>query len=372
MGVKTSILLVEDNPQDIAVITSALEQEYTIFVAKSSLDVGDIIEKEDIQLILMDINIPGINGLELTKLLKSRDDTEKIPIIFVTAYQNSENEIAALDAGAYDFISKPINPVILKKRVHVQRQLDLALREAHQRAELLQENLKLHELVDSMSYHDMKNLLIPLMNLPDLMSLKVREFPSLGEEFTSYLEKMLSDMRNASYRVLDMVNRTHDLYLMENGRYELCREQVNCSKLLYEVSGTLRTLLQKKGVSIAITIDNRPTSSFESFFIEGEEYLFHNIFMNLVKNAVEASGQGDEISINMDRTRKEISFHNSQPVPEEIHKSFFKKFTTFGKQSGTGLGTYIVKVMVELMKGQVSLVSCEKEGTTVTLSFLSS
>ena len=369
MEKNTSILLVEDNPQDIAIITKALNTQYHIYAAKNSHDAKEILERNMIHLILMDINIPGISGLELAKSLKTREETAGIPIIFVTAYENTEKEIAALDTGAYDFISKPINPIVLRKRVHIQRQLDQALNDAHERAKQLEDNLKLHEMVDSMSYHDMKNLLIPLINLPEMMSMKMKEISLSEDDFSIYMEKKLMDIKNISYRILDMINRIHDLYLMENGRYELSLEIVNCNKILYELTGTLQTIIREKSLSIAITIDNIPVSPDDEFNIEGEEYLFHNTFMNLMKNAVEASREGDTISVDMNRKLKKIAFHNSKSIPEEIRKEFFNKFTTSGKVSGTGLGTYIVKLMVELMNGNVSFVTGKAEGTIVTLDF---
>ncbi|MBT7891435.1 MAG: ATP-binding protein, partial [Deltaproteobacteria bacterium] len=94
----------------------------------------------------------------------------------------------------------------------------------------------------------------------------------------------------------------------------------------------------------------------------------YSMLANLIKNAVEASPEGESISINVDKKESAIvSIHNKGVVPEEIGDKFFEKFTTSGKTTGTGLGTYSAKLIAEFQKGQIGMTTSEEHGTTITI-----
>lgn len=98
--------------------------------------------------------------------------------------------------------------------------------------------------------------------------------------------------------------------------------------------------------------------------------LLYPMLANLIKNAVEASPEGDRITISLTNGDSAvISIHNKGTVPEDVRDRFFEKYATSGKTGGTGLGTYSAKLIAETLGGRIGFDSSEGNGTTVTVVF---
>ncbi|WP_375319914.1 diguanylate cyclase [Aliivibrio logei] len=124
MLVEQKILIVEDEPISSQVLRHLLKP-LTSIVAKNGIEALEAIDREEIDLILLDIHMPIMGGFEVIERLKNDDKTKDIPIIVITVNHSTEDEIRALDLGAVDFITKPFNLVILQKRVRNQLRLKL-------------------------------------------------------------------------------------------------------------------------------------------------------------------------------------------------------------------------------------------------------
>jgi len=115
---KQCILVVDDSPENIDLLSEVLRDDYRIRVATSGEKALKIVySDEPPDLILLDIMMPGMSGLEICRRLKSNPDRRRIPIIFVTAMSSVEDEKIGLETGAVDYITKPISPPIVKARV---------------------------------------------------------------------------------------------------------------------------------------------------------------------------------------------------------------------------------------------------------------
>lgn len=115
---KQSILVVDDSPENIDLLSEILRDEYRIRVATSGEKALKIVySDEPPDLILLDIMMPGLSGLEICRRLKANPDRRRIPVIFVTAMSSMEDEKRGLETGAVDYITKPISPPIVKARV---------------------------------------------------------------------------------------------------------------------------------------------------------------------------------------------------------------------------------------------------------------
>jgi diguanylate cyclase (GGDEF)-like protein len=118
MESRPRLLIVDDEPINIQTLYEIFRQEYEVFIATNALQGLEICDSNPPDLILLDIVMPGMNGLEMCRQLKSNQRTQDIPIIFVTAYGNPEEETRGLDAGAVDFIMKPFNCAVVRARVN--------------------------------------------------------------------------------------------------------------------------------------------------------------------------------------------------------------------------------------------------------------
>ena len=117
MSNKNTILIVDDTAANIRVLAGLLSNEYEILIATSGKDALLLLEEEKVDLILLDIMMPGMDGYEVCKKLKESSRPSKIPVIFVTALNSVDAEIKGLHVGAVDFIAKPFNNVVVQARV---------------------------------------------------------------------------------------------------------------------------------------------------------------------------------------------------------------------------------------------------------------
>jgi len=116
---RAEILIVDDEPVNLEILSAVLADTYEVLFAKNSTAALKILEKnkQSIDLILLDVVMPGINGYELCKIIKSKEDYREIPIIFVTARDMSEDEEYGLKIGAIDYIFKPYRPKAIRLKV---------------------------------------------------------------------------------------------------------------------------------------------------------------------------------------------------------------------------------------------------------------
>ncbi|NNE60064.1 MAG: response regulator [Woeseia sp.] len=122
---KSRVLIVDDEPGNIKILSSVLAGDYALSVATGGEQALQIAEVQLPDIVLLDMVMPGMDGIQVCEALKSNEKTRDIPVIFVTSMSDSANEERGLDAGAVDYISKPISPPIVKARVkiHIQNYL---------------------------------------------------------------------------------------------------------------------------------------------------------------------------------------------------------------------------------------------------------
>lgn len=144
MNKRFTILVVDDDPVNIRIMTAALKDEYDILTARDGNDAIRRLKEQKPDLILLDVLMPEMNGFELCSSIKSDADFADIPVIFLTALDTAEGELSGLELGGTDYLAKPVNLALLKMRVRnhialkernelVKEQRDLL---AHQKEEL--------------------------------------------------------------------------------------------------------------------------------------------------------------------------------------------------------------------------------------------
>jgi len=117
IAARPRLLVVDDQPVNIRSLYEIFQQDHEVFISTSGIQALDMCRSCSPDLILLDIVMPDIDGLEVCRRLKSDPDFRDIPIIFVTAQDNPDDETRALGAGAVDFITKPVNPAVVRARV---------------------------------------------------------------------------------------------------------------------------------------------------------------------------------------------------------------------------------------------------------------
>lgn len=350
---QASILVVDDVPENIDVISGILRDEYQIRAATSGARAINIAESDKApDLILLDIMMPEIDGMQVCQHLHAQDKTRDIPIIFVTAKNEVNDVVKGLKIGAVDYVTKPVEPGILKARVKTHVRLKQVNEQLRKDMALILENTQLREDVERITQHDLKNPLGIIMGFSEMM----KDDAGLPED----IRESAGYMTEAAYKMLDMINSSLDLYKMEKGTYLFQPEAVDIIKVIN------RVFLEMKSFAAACNVKLVLEKEGQDFTAYAEELLCHSLIANLVRNAIEASSAADTVTTCVRRENDvQISIHNPGMIPPEIQEHFFDKYATAGKQGGTGLGTYSAKLLAKTQKGRIDFVTSENDGTTL-------
>jgi len=148
-GEKALVIMVDDNPANLRIGKNILAEKYTVATAPSAEKMLGLLENNKPSMILLDIDMPEMDGYEAIKILKSKNETKDIPVIFLTARTESDAELTGLNLGAMDYITKPIQPSLLLKRIEVHLLVEAQRRTLEkQAAELKYFNDNLQKMVN--------------------------------------------------------------------------------------------------------------------------------------------------------------------------------------------------------------------------------
>lgn len=353
------ILVVDDIQENLSLLVTILSKHgYHVRPASDGSFALSSARISPPDLILLDVNMPIMNGYMMCESLKADERTAHIPVIFVSALDQPIVKVKAFQAGGVDYISKPYHAEEVLARVATHLQIRKLQEDLQSKNEKLEEEVRLRERVEHIMIHDLKNPLNSIQNFPKIVE---RQGP-----LNDFQKNSLKQIKSAGEYMLKIINSTKSLLKIERGEYELNPVPVDIIQIL---KGTLKEMAREieiKELQIKLLLDGTEVQKEDQCFVWGENLLCHNIFTNLIKNAIEASQNSDIIvcTINYDENVL-VSIHNNQPVPERIRNRFFEKYVTANKQTGTGLGTYSAKISAETMRGSVSLDTSETNGTTV-------
>ncbi|MEZ4526526.1 MAG: response regulator [Desulfobacterales bacterium] len=365
------ILIVDDERFNINVMVAILKEEYRLIIAKNgeeALKRANSANPPDI--ILLDIMMPGMDGYEVCRLLKSDPKTHHIPVIFITTMSEMENEEKGLLMGAIDYIVKPVSPPIVRARVRNHLSLKMALEEiAGQKQKIEQQNRELiqaarfRENVERITRHDVKTPLNSIIGFSQLLM--------TDDNLDEQQQECLATIEESAYRVLNIINLSLDLFRMEQKTYPLQPVLVNLLHVIGKIKVELGGLIRGKRLNLQTLVQGNPAGEKEIFYARGEELLCYSMLANLIKNALEASPEGENVTVSLDKDSKTgevvVLIRNRGAVPEEIRDRFFDIYVTAGKKNGTGLGTYSAKLIAETLRGSVQMLTSEESGTTLAV-----
>jgi CheY-like chemotaxis protein len=215
----------------------------------------------------------------------------------------------------------------------------------------------LREEMESIARHDLKGPLSVIINIPKMLV--------LDKNLTANQIELLEIINKSAHKMLEMINKSSDLYKMEKGNYRFHPVPVDLCKVIREVFQEFEILASTKRIDPSLLVDGKPASPQDSFLVPGEEFLVFSMFSNLIKNALEASPELGEVVVKLEGGDKStVSITNAGVIPEQIKKHIFEKYASFGKEGGTGLGLYSAYLMVKTLGGELMFSSSESEGTT--------
>ncbi len=367
---KQKILIVDDERFNINMLVEILESDYETRVAKNGEQALKRARSSNPpDLILLDVMMPDMDGYEVCRRLKADPATRDIPVIFVTAKSEESDELEGLKLGAVDYITKPLSLPIVQNRVRLHLNLRRAYRnlsDANKRLERqnieLVEADKLKQEVDLIMRHDLKTPLNSIIGYSTVL---------LGDEtLPASTRDNLGIIHDSGVKALHMITLSLGLYRMERGIYAFNPKEVDLLHTIRTIRDNLSEMIHNDQLTLEVRVDGQPVPEDGSFIVWGEKMLCYSMMANLIKNALEASPELQTVTVSLRGGEESatIRIHNQGAVPENIRETFFEKFTTAGKSTGTGLGTYSAKMIAETQGGAIHMRSSEAEGTEITVT----
>jgi two-component system, sensor histidine kinase and response regulator len=397
---KINILIVDDKNENIYSLKNLLAGEnYRFFPATSGKVALKIAIKEEIHLILLDVQMPDMDGYEVARLLKMNSKTEKIPVIFITAMnQEIVHAVKGFGAGAADFIFKPVVPEILKAKVSLfiklyQKEKELAeknqlltennkdLQVAHRRLkeindeleqrveertnELKERNLELqriNKVLDNflnVSAHDLRG---PLSNLTMALKLFRRtEDPQMREKILKGVDDSLVRIDLTIRGIIEMVE------VQEQSRSII--KTVDLDELVEKVRLDYLPQIEKYNATIITNFSEAPRINFIELYLES---IFRNMISNSLKYRSDSRNPVIEIFTACKNKQVQLYFKdNCMGIDLDKHgKALFKPFSRINSEhdEGKGIGLHLLKNIVEMNGGSIEVESIPQQGTTFILN----
>jgi signal transduction histidine kinase len=362
----SKILIVDDKPENLYSLECMLAGEgREIVKASGGNEALRIALQEDIALILLDVQMPEMDGYEVAAMLQSTNRTRKIPIVFVTAISTErEYMLRGLNSGAVDYLFKPLDTEITRAKVST------LLKIQQQQAEIEQMNAQLTTLNKEknfflgMAAHDLRN---PIGNILTLASMLRDELQKqLNEEQITCFDMMT----NTSNQMLELLDNLLDISKIESGAVLQDVRTHTLEGLLMESIGCNRKIAAKKNIQLHCSLREEHTQ------LCTDRRQFSQILNNLVSNALKYSPSGSVVEITAEVTENEVRIHvkdQGAGIPPEEHYRVFSPFartsveTTAG-ESSTGLGLSIVKRLLESNGGRIWFESSPGAGSVFSFS----
>ena len=349
---RKTILVVDDTPDNLTFISGLLKDDYRVKVANNGQKAITIARSNDPpDLILLDIMMPGMDGYDVCRMLKADPQSPDIPIIFLTAKAEIEDERQGLELGAVDYITKPVSPPILMARVKTQ----LTLKESYDN---LKELLQFREDMVNMIVHDLRN---PISNIL-LVTEMLLTYPGLPPE---RIHKNLNIVSRGGQTLRFLVD---DLLLKaksESNKLVLDCKNTDICKLCESAISDLKEIAARKNVQL---IAKTPAPIYRDINID--PMLFRRAIDNLLSNAIKFSPQDSTVTLFVDYIGEQgvrIRVADFGPgVSENLRQSIFEKYeigTLMKGVSQTGLGLAFCKIVVEAHSGKISVTDNTPQGS---------
>lgn len=363
MPVQHNILLVDDRPENLFSLEAMLTDDGRNFLtATSGQEALKIALKEELSLILMDVQMPEMDGFETAALLKSNERTQKTPIIFVTAINKEKKYVEqGLEEGAVDYLFKPLDTEVTRYKV------SNLLRLYQQQIELNDKNLRL-ELLNSeknhllgMAAHDLRNPLSVIFSLSNFIK------DDYAHSLNPTVSKYIGVIYSCSNFMLELINNILDVSKIEEGKPTMNVTETDLIQLVSMNIEINKVISEKKHIEIAFN------HSIDELKMNLDPGKMDQVMNNLISNAVKFSMGNTKVSVNVGISEeKEVQISvtdQGQGIPEKEIEKLFKPFqktsvrATAG-ESSTGLGLCIVKKIVEAHNGNIWVESKVGQGST--------
>jgi two-component system, sensor histidine kinase and response regulator len=370
----STILVVDDDPRNLRLMESILKTSgYPVITAQDGEQALEAVARQRPDAMLLDVMMPRMSGFEVCKKLRSQYETRLLPIIMVTALNALEEKVQALEMGADDFLSKPINRMeLLAKLRSILRVKSLHDEVEQTRRQLEEKNqqlIRVEELKDKLAQmvvHDLKNPLSGIKGNLQLLELQGPGMPA--ESFRQILGRTQESVRQLEVLISNIL----DVARMEEEKLVLRRQALRPESLLADCIRQVEGLSKKVGVNLQLRVEGVPGT------VDADPELTGRVLANLVTNALKHTAPGGRVEVGAADQGDQVRFwveDTGEGIPEEILPRVFDKFVVGPSGAdpasggyGTGLGLTFCKMAVEAHGGSIGVQSKSGKGSTFSFT----
>ena len=359
------LLVVDDVQTNVLLLKALLSKEgYGILVANNGQEALEVIRNENPDLILLDVMMPGMDGFEVAERLKSEEYRCEIPIIFLTALDDTQSIVNGFKLGAGDFISKPFRKEELMVIIKHQLSLVAARRIIEEKNEELRKTIAGRDKMYSVIAHDLRSPMASMKMLLNTIMMSVEK-----DKIDPDIFDMLEMSNKTSEEVFSLLDNLLKWTKSQLGKLTVIPQKLDISGLADGVVEVTNSVAEVKHIKLIRT-------DHESFFVYVDIEMIKSILRNLISNAVKFSNPDSEIKVGIKAEDGKVIVSvtdSGKGIKKEDQHKLLKDsthFTTYGTNSeeGSGLGLLLCRDFARKNGGELWFESEENLGSVFSFS----
>lgn len=359
------LLVVDDVQTNVLLLKALLGKEgYGILVANNGQEALEVIRNENPDLILLDVMMPGMDGFEVAERLKSEEFRCEIPIIFLTALDDTQSIVNGFKLGVGDFISKPFRKEELMVRIKHQLSLVAARRIIEEKNEELRKTIAGRDKMYSVIAHDLRSPMASMKMLLNTIMMSVEK-----DKIDPDIFDMLEMSNKTSEEVFSLLDNLLKWTKSQLGKLTVIPQKLDISGLADGVVEVMNSVAEVKHIKLIRT-------DHESFFVYVDIEMIKSILRNLISNAVKFSNPDSEIKVGIKAEDGKVIVSvtdSGKGIKKEDQHKLLKDsthFTTYGTNSeeGSGLGLLLCRDFTRKNGGELWFESEENLGSVFSFS----
>jgi CheY-like chemotaxis protein/two-component sensor histidine kinase len=375
---KFNVLIVDDRPENLLTLEGILDNDnLNTIKATSGNEALAIMLEQNIALVLMDVQMPGMDGFEVAEIMRSSDRTKYIPIIFITAISKQRQHIfKGYESGAVDYLYKPLDLEILQSKIkafidffqhknaleETTRKLSRTVAELNEAKRIAEEATTAKSAFLATMSHEIRTPLNGIIGMAEL--------GLMDEEIGPLQRERLLDIKTSGESLLEIINEILDISKIEADKLELEEIEFSIREVIEKVVNLLSVKIFQEKLEFVCEIDPDMPD-----ILIGDPLRIRQILINLLSNAIKFTEEGTvAIHVKMlEHIEEQISLEFAVEdtgigIPEDKQAYLFDSYTqaetsTTRKHGGTGLGLNISQRLVNLMGGKISVTSTYGQGS---------
>ena len=359
------LLVVDDVQTNVLLLKALLSKEgYGILVANNGQEALEVIRNENPDLILLDVMMPGMDGFEVAERLKSEEFRCEIPIIFLTALDDTQSIVNGFKLGVGDFISKPFRKEELMVRIKHQLSFVAARRIIEEKNEELRKTIAGRDKMYSVIAHDLRSPMASMKMLLNTIMMSVEK-----DKIDPDIFDMLEMSNKTSEEVFSLLDNLLKWTKSQLGKLTVIPQKLDISGLADGVVEVMNSVAEVKHIKLIRT-------DHESFFVYVDIEMIKSILRNLISNAVKFSNPDSEIKVGIKAEDGKVIVSvtdSGKGIKKEDQHKLLKDsthFTTYGTNSeeGSGLGLLLCRDFARKNGGELWFESEENLGSVFSFS----